>query len=521
MKNVIKLIVLIFCINLQAQSSKNLLDAKIKAANIEYEMQQALIADISKNRLLIQDLKQQLDSLKLVISQSQENTTSPPDPDATSPVKEGLAFRGAKGAGAYTTGGKGGVVIPVTTLCWSCDGGLKKALQTPGARTIIFNVSGQIDASTEFFELNGSQYDNLTIAGESAPNGGITIKTNYFVISQVNNVVLSFVRFRGATYNRDAFAFAGGKDIIVSNCSFSYGGDEAFSVARSFGVGGNVTIQNCLLTDSKTGTILGVDNTEGNYTFVNNVFANTSHRFTNTKGNGRFDIINNLVYNWKYRLIRVVALKENPKLNVIGNYYKPSKKGLRKPGWFADGTIKTFAQKLQVGKDAKPLIYTSGNIIEGQTTPEKEVWTIFAGSYLAENSPVPDQYFIDEPFALLGEQYTVSSADQTYNTILENIGANKTLNADGTINYYQDQKDAQIIEMIKADSYSGNFYNGDTRNYPVIPTNKRPENFDTNNDGVPDAFAQKHGFAPSKDLSNYTFPNGGVGVYGWLFEVYK
>ena len=84
-----------------------------------------------------------------------------------------LAFPTAKGAGAYSVGGRGGQVIHVTTLDWDAPGGLKEAIQTTGPRIIVFDVSGVIDATSQagFSDIiNGSEYDNLTIAGQTAPN---------------------------------------------------------------------------------------------------------------------------------------------------------------------------------------------------------------------------------------------------------------------------------------------------------------------------------------------------------------
>ena len=109
------------------------------------------------------------------------------------------AFPSAKGAGGYASGGRGGEVIHVTTLDWEAEGGLKQALLTTGPRTIVFDVSGEIDASTEpqwEYLLDGSNYDNLTIAGQTAPLGGITIKTSQFFIHNLDNVIIRYIRFR-------------------------------------------------------------------------------------------------------------------------------------------------------------------------------------------------------------------------------------------------------------------------------------------------------------------------------------
>lgn len=79
------------------------------------------------------------------------------------------AFPGAEGFGAYATGGRGGSVVYVTTLNASGPGSLQWAIDQPGAKYILFKVSGVID--TQIHLTNG----DVTIAGQTSP-GGITIR---------------------------------------------------------------------------------------------------------------------------------------------------------------------------------------------------------------------------------------------------------------------------------------------------------------------------------------------------------
>ena len=75
------------------------------------------------------------------------------DPD---PLKV-LAFPDAEGGGRYTTGGRGGVVVHVTNLSDERDkntgqpaiGTLRKALTMEGTRTVVFDVSGTINLTTQ------------------------------------------------------------------------------------------------------------------------------------------------------------------------------------------------------------------------------------------------------------------------------------------------------------------------------------------------------------------------------------
>lgn len=95
--------------------------------------------------------------------------TVPVTPSSSEPAATLAAFPGAEGFGAYATGGRGGSVIYVTNLNANGPGSLQWAIDQPGAKYVLFKVSGLID--TQIHLTNG----NVTIAGQTSP-GGITIR---------------------------------------------------------------------------------------------------------------------------------------------------------------------------------------------------------------------------------------------------------------------------------------------------------------------------------------------------------
>ena len=438
-----------------------------------------------------------------------------------------LAFPSAKGAGAYATGGRGGQVLHITTLVWDAGpGSLRHALfQTTGPRTIVFDVSGEIDATGYggFGWAGGVPYDNFTIAGQTAPEGGITILTDRFTLRGTNNFIIRYVRFRKSTAstNMDVFATQDCSNFILDHVTFSNGSDECIDINSFNGTGrgtSDITVQNCFFQDSKTGAIIGdgASLQTGNFTLVDNLWANISHRHPNCSGgpNSRHDVVNNVVYNNNYRTISVTT--NSTRINSVNNYIKPSANGRGATSDLRWDNMTAYADL------ADNSIYASGNYIATSptTTDQEYMWQI----YPDVQTQVAPSKFTNTQLPLVGEPFAIKSPQQAYDDVVADLGggANKYLNADGTPTVWQDQKDSETINMVINDSFGteedtttpfplGNYFNvggfitrySNVGWYP-IPSNSRPTGYDTDLDGMPNVWELANGLNPDVADNNGT-----------------
>lgn len=200
------------------------------------------------------------------------------------------AFPGAVGFGANATGGRYGAVYRVTTLADSGPGSFRDAVSQPN-RIVIFDVAGYITLATEV-----ALSRNLTIAGQTAPGGGIGIMGAEVSTGSSTNIIIRHVRFRpGSGADSGAHCInVRGTNIILDHVSLEYGKWNNVG-----GVNANqVTIMRSFIADP-IGQRFGahMERLGGNVTWYLNVFANAHGRQPLSKINTIF--VNNVVYNYQ------------------------------------------------------------------------------------------------------------------------------------------------------------------------------------------------------------------------------
>ena len=233
------------------------------------------------------------------------------------------AFPGAEGFGKEASGGRGGIVIKVTNLNSTGSGSLRAALTASGPRTVIFEVGGTIDLQGNDIDIESG---NITVAGQTAPGDGILIRNGKIQI-EASNVIIRYIRSRsGIGPEEDGIAvtaYSGNtvEDVILDHCSISWATDGNFDM-RGIGSGRvrNITIQYSILAECTKNTLL-YESVE-RVTYYQCLLALNSERnirtVTNSNSDFAFEMINNLVYGFRY----ATQITPNAKFTVLNNHYK-------------------------------------------------------------------------------------------------------------------------------------------------------------------------------------------------------
>ena len=394
-----------------------------------------------------------------------------------------LAFPGAEGAGRFSRGGRGGRVIAVTNLDDSGPGSLRAAIDAQGPRAIVFRVSGTIRLLKPLRISNG----RVTIAGQTAPGDGITLRDHVLEVS-ADDVVIRYIRSRLGAQSRtqdDAIWINGGRRIILDHVSASWSVDETLSASARYDSPGqgfyDLTVQWSIIADSlrRAGHVKG-DHGYGSLirggrgariSFHHNLWANHIARMPRP-GNydgpdkdpvgPRFDFRNNVFYNWGGSHsgydADTAALSQ---YNFVGNSYIP--------GPDSTGRI-AFDES-----DALAKAWFAGNAMDGVVPADP--WSLVSGVQApgyrlaapVEVAPMP-----------------VESAAAAERRVLRSAGASLR----------RDAVDARIIAGVV--SRTGHVIDDEREDggWPALAS--LPALRDSDGDGMPDGWERKHGLDPAR-----------------------
>ncbi|TGE22498.1 pectate lyase [Hymenobacter aquaticus] len=454
---------------------------------------------------------------------------------AASARAQQLAFPGAEGAGRFTSGGRGSATVPTTVFevtNLSDDqqpGSLRYALSRPAAaRTVVFRVSGTIHLASPLV----ISHSNTTIAGQTAPGGGICL-ADFPVSLKAHNVIVRFVRFRMGDKNQnqgfvdgaggdDAFGGLRNSRLIIDHCSMSWSTDELLSVYE----GDSTTLQWNIMSEPLNysyhfekgdqdferhgfGGIWGGQHS----TMHHNLFASCNNRtprfngsrYTHPAGFENCDFRNNVIYNWGENN---VYAGEGGNYNIVNNYYKygPSTKESVKARVLNPYRITDGKNPLPYGK-----FYLSGNYSDASADVTRHNWR----GVTMNNGSAADTVLskVDAPFDL--GPVTTQTAQQAYEAVLQGAGATRPARDTLDQRIVRDvrRRTGRLID-VQGGYAHGTPYSISQKAWPELKSKPAPT--DTDHDGMPDAWETKQQLNP-QDAAD----RNKIGADGYtMLEVY-
>ena len=460
------------------------------------------------------------------------------------------AFPGAEGFGKYTTGGRGGKVVYVTSLADDANGetvgSLRWAMkQYPDEPlTVCFAVTGEIRLVSQ---LRLNRRSNFTWAGQTAPGMGIVITHNKVNFGGSNNFIVRNIRFRlgqydvnGKLLDANAVGAENCENYIFDHCDFGWSMEENMNSYDSH----FITVQYCIVHEGlydaghkKGKRAYGCQWGGSPASYHHNLLVHNnkrSCRFNGAQSNDfvvYIDYINNVQYNFeggsngcyggentaKLATDEYNGLNAAHECNFINNYYKP--------GPNTTNSTKLFFMSSYARSGATSWgpaqWYVNGNIMENVDKVTNDNWQ----GVKSESTYSLDQLRVDTlirpktPWwrwttdSIYGrydfDQYAYAlakyqTAEEAYQTVLDTAGC-----------FPRDHVELRLIDDTRNKKAT---YSGASRGNGIIDTEEDAEGFyaypvveapiDTDLDGMPDFWETANGCDPNTPDNNTLHPSG-------------
>lgn len=255
-----------------------------------------------------------------------------------------IAFPGCEGYGRFTTGGRmvdsrGSKVYYVTRLDDSDEEGTFRWAVNTGddtPRTVLFKVAGTI-----YLTRNVDVKSNTTIAGQTAPAGGICLAG--YRVKLGSNIIIRHIRFRAGDLPNKSMSPLGVENVenvVLDHCSFGWSMEENLTLYDN----NNTTTQWCIFAEGlynsrndKGARAYGAQWGGKRSTMHHCLFANNNSRSPRFNGvrpenhdrQAINEFTNNVIYNWGNP--NAIYGGENSaggatdynRVYMINNYYRP------------------------------------------------------------------------------------------------------------------------------------------------------------------------------------------------------
>jgi pectate lyase len=288
---------------------------------------------------------------------------------AAVPVAARPAFPGAQGHGANAQGGRGGRIVRVTNLNDAGAGSLRACIETKGPRVCVFAVSGVIRFTSRRPLITEPR---LTIAGETAPGGGIVLThaggpdgLTPIAIKGTSNIVIRHIRVRpdrlgSSRSGASAFTIENSRDVVLDHVSGSWAQDENLT---NQGFNTNITVSNAILAEGiprhdKCALLASDPARAQRYSFVRSLCAHNGDRNpdANFPPGSCVEVTNNIFYNAQSQFAEVWEGAGGTPISFRGNVFR------RGPNTTGSAAA---IDRVSIGSLGTASIHATGNMVDG------------------------------------------------------------------------------------------------------------------------------------------------------------
>jgi len=420
----------------------------------------------------------------LVSAMTPETPKNPSTPRPFEPQVGLPVFPGAEGFGTRTVAGRGGKVIAVTSLADAGPGTLRAALSDPSPRIVVFRVSGTIELRSELQII----HPFVTVAGQTAPGGGICIKDAGLTIF-AHDVLVQHIRVRPGNKGpvdadiNDAISILGARgksdgayNVVLDHISASWGEDE--TVSTWYGAH-DITISWSMISEAlnrsrhrkrthSAGLLIG--DSSYNVSMHHNLLAHNDFRNPLISEGGTHDFVSNVIYNWGVLPAEITDYGSNTFLNFVGNYFIPGSSTNEGPYEIL------FAQ-------GNPRIYVQGNLGPHRPDPNMDEWAL-VGFGWGEEGVAPVKYRSLNRFET--PSITSVTAAEALDIVLAQAGATAP---------QRDAVDQRVVNGVKDRTGSIIDSPEDVGGCPELASGTAP--LDSDKDGMADQWERQMGLDPN------------------------
>ncbi len=282
------------------------------------------------------------------------------------------AFAGAQGYGRFSTGGRGGAIIAVTTLADAGPGSLRACIDAFGPRVCVFRVAGII-RFTNKRPIIRNPY--ITIAGQTAPGGGILLTHaggrdafTPLVVKNTHDVIVRDIRVRPdrAALDRganSAFIIENSRNVIFDHVSGAWAVDQNMS---GYGDNTDITVSWSIFAEGiqphdKCALLASDPKGPQRFSFIGNLCAHNGDRNpdANFPPGSCVEITNNVFYNAASQFTEIWESYGGTPVNIINNSF------IRGPNTASRAVAIDLPR---IGSTGPARIYQSGNLYDGRTS---------------------------------------------------------------------------------------------------------------------------------------------------------